>query len=307
MALDSKGLHRRAAFFRCIRDFFLAQGFLEVDTPVRQPVIIPESNIEPFFSEDWFLQSSPELFMKRLLAVEDSNIFQICRCFRKGEKGRRHLEEFVMLEWYRQDADYEHLMADCRALFIVLQENLQTIFRHDDRGVESGFWHLPLAGPWGRLSVQEAFAKYSPLGVDAAIEADRFDELLVECVEPNLGMYLPDFLIDYPASMASLAKKKEEDTCVAERFELYFHGVELANGFSELTDVAEQRVRFAEEIEKIKTGSCRVPEMPERFLTDLAGVTKAAGIAMGLDRLFMMLGGYQTISDAVTFSPDDFL
>jgi len=307
LVLARKGLHQRAAYFRCVRAFFVAQGFLEVDTPIRQPVIIPESNIEPFGSEGWFLQSSPELFMKRLLAAQDCDIFQICHCFRRGEKGRRHLEEFMMLEWYRRDTDYEQLMVDCRDLFLCLQSELRPIFANVGGQDENGFWELPLDLAWERLSVHEAFSRYSPLGLDAAIEGDTFEELLVEFVEPNLGRFLPTFLVDYPVSMASLARKKESEPLLAERFELYFHGVELANGFSELTDVSEQRMRFVEELARIKKHSSRVTEMPERFLADLSLLPSAAGIALGLDRLFMMLGGYQEINEAVTFSPEDFL
>ena len=116
--LDQKRLHLRAAFFQAIRSFFQNQGFLEVDTPIRQPLVIPEQNIVHVPSKTHFLQSSPELYMKRLLASGCDKIFQICRCFRYGERGRLHLEEFVMLEWYRQDADYDDLMSDCEKLFL---------------------------------------------------------------------------------------------------------------------------------------------------------------------------------------------
>ncbi len=297
----------RAAFFRCIRSFFYHHEFLEVDTPLRQPVYIPESNIIPVASEQEYLQSSPELCMKRLLAAGHDKIFQICPCFRKEEKGRLHLEEFQMLEWYRLGADYHQLMADCETLLRRILIKLQE-FRVSAGMAEKKF----LAGVdidqgWQQLTVADAFAGYSPMHLGQALQEGKFDELLVAYIEPCLGAVSPTFLYDYPVELGSLARKKADNPAVVERFELYINGVEIANGFSELTDAAEQRARFEGEIDLLKTVRGKEVLLPERFLAELEQLDTAAGIALGLDRLFMQVMNYPRITEAVTFSPDDFL
>jgi lysyl-tRNA synthetase class 2 len=305
--LDIAGLHMRAAFFRLIRLFFYQRGFLEVDTPLRQPVYIPESNIVPLASETEYLQTSPELCMKRLLAAGNSKIFQICPCFRKEEKGRFHLEEFQMLEWYRTGVDYHQLMVDCEALLQFLMENLaeqQVSKSSPDRQFFSG---VNFDGRWERLTVTDAFSRYSPVKLEQALEYGRFDEILVECIEPHLGTTRPVFLYDYPIQLGALARKNADNPAVAERFELYIKGVEIANGFSELTDTDEQRARFAHEIAFIKESTGRDVTMPEQFLIDLERLDTAAGIAMGVDRLFMLAMNSQRITETITFSPEDFL
>lgn len=299
--LSLERLHLRAAFFRAIRSFFHQQGFLEVDTPIRQPVYIPESNIEPFASETHYLQTSPELCMKRLLAHGCERIFQISHCFRKGESGRLHLEEFQMLEWYRTGCDYVQLMTDCEQLVRYIVEAMAT--SNGDHDFLSG---IDLSVNWQRLTVADAFLQYCPCSLDYALAADRFEELLVEYVEPQLGHQSPVFLYDYPVQLASLAKISQGDPNIAERFELYIRGIELANGFSELTDEVEQRSRFIQEIAAIRSRRGSDVQMPERFLEDLAKLGQATGIAMGVDRLFMLLLGSTSISSAVSFNPEDF-
>lgn len=287
-------LHQRAAFFQAIRRFFQGQGFLEVDTPVRQPLVIPEQNIVPIPSAGHFLQSSPELYMKRLLAGGCEKIFQICHCFRSGERGRLHLEEFVMLEWYRLDCGYTKLMGDCECLFEFLESRVTP-------------WHFPvsLCTPWQRITVEDAFHKYCSMTPAQALDQGIFDLLLVEKVEANLGDKTPTFLYDYPLELASLARSKVENPGIAERFELYVAGVELANGFSELTDPVAQRARFMEEYAGMENFPEGEKKMPELFLKDLGKIESAAGIAMGLDRLFMLISGQGSVDDAVTFAPDD--
>ncbi|MBM9605125.1 EF-P lysine aminoacylase EpmA [Desulfopila inferna] len=305
--LSVKELHLRAALIGAIRSFFSQRGFLEVDTPIRQPVLIPESHIEPLSTENWFLQTSPELCMKRLLSSGCSSIFQICRCFRKEERGRRHLEEFTMLEWYRSGADYYELMADCQQLLhhclAEIGEQLgnllplaQSLFSTD---------HSSPSHPWQKITVNEAFDRWSDNSLREVLAKDTFEEVLVEKIEPNLGIDGPVFLYEYPACMASLAQKKKGNAEVAERFELYAAGIELANGYSELTDSSEQRLRFAAEIEAINKKSGRRTIMPEKFLADLNNLETCAGIAFGVDRLFMLLLGKDEIDDAVSFSPRD--
>ena len=300
--LDLGGLERRAEFFSLIRQFFTQRGFLEVDTPLRQPLYIPESTIEPIPADGQYLQSSPEICMKRVLAAGATRIFQICRCFRKGERGRYHLEEFQMLEWYHRGEDYRQLMVDCEELIGFLAERLTVSGLAGGGGVFAG---VALHPPWPRLTVAEAFAEYSPVSLQRALAEELFDEVLVEHVEPRLGRGAPLFLYDYPLQLASLAREQAGKPGVAERFELYINGIELVNGFSELTDALEQRRRLTAEIATISSRGARQAAMPERFLADLARLDSAAGAALGVDRLFMLAMGYSTLSEAVSFSPAD--
>ncbi len=322
--LDFQGLRFRAAFFHSLRSFFVRQQFLEVDTPIRQPLLLPELNIEPLASDGWFLQASPELCMKRMLAAGCSRIFQLCNCFRKGERGRLHLEEFTMLEWYRTDASYEDLMVDCEALLGSLLDDLEVIapcavFNEHLRVGDGQGWPnaagardggsgriISLQPPWDRLSVHEAFTRYSPVTIEQAMAADTFDAILVEYVEPNLGKDRPLFLYDYPVELGSLARSRAGNPQLAERFELYINGIELANGFSELTDSQEQRQRFERELERMDEERRQRSRMPERFLDDLAHLDRAAGIALGVDRLLMLLMGKQSVGEVVSFAPADF-
>jgi lysyl-tRNA synthetase class 2 len=302
--LDLQGLQLRAALLRLVRTFFHQQGFLEVDTPVRQPVLLPESNIIPIHSGSWFLQTSPEHCMKRILARGSANIFQICPCFRANERGSRHLEEFTMLEWYRIDGDYAELMADCQVLLRYLKEALISLTEFRDTIAGSSIGTMPLETAWERITVAEACTRWGSIPLDAALESDRFDELIVE-IEPHLGLANPSFLCDYPAVCASLARLKEDDPGLAERFELYVNGMELANGFSELTDAEEQRRRFTKELDRIEQRHGVRPPMPEKFLEDLKCLDRAAGIAFGLDRLLMLLMSADSINEVVSFSVDD--
>ncbi len=300
--LDRTGLHQRNTLFRLLRTFFYDRGFLEVDTPVRQPVLIPENTITPVGSDGWFLQTSPELCMKRLLAAGSGNIFQICPCFRKEESGRLHLEEFTLLEWYRLDADYHDLMADCQELLSFLQAH----FPGSSSVPMDVLKKIDFSPDWQRLSVTEAFERFSPISLSEALSKGCFDEVLVESVEPMLGFGRPTFLCDYPLELGTLAKRSEDNPESVERFELYIEGIEFANGFSELTDVTEQRKRFEHEMELIRKYGGRAVNMPERFLADLENLGRAAGIALGVDRLFMLLSGKEQISETVSFHPGDF-
>lgn len=297
-------MHQRASLMASLRSFFAGRGFLEVDTPIRQPVLIPERYIEPLRSEGAYLQTSPELCMKRLLASGCAKIFQICPCFRKNEQGRRHLEEFTMLEWYHSGESYLKLMADCEELLRFVQQ--QFILQSDLHGYTRSFFAgFDFESAWERLTVESAFQKYSPCSVKEALADNSFDEILVEYVEPELGKKTPTFLLNYPLELGSLAKAKATEPDTVERFELYLGGIELANGFSELTDAAEQRLRFEEEIVDIKRTWGQDITMPDVFLRDIENIKVAAGIALGVDRLFMLALGAEDIADVVSFSPAD--
>ncbi|HCC53454.1 MAG TPA: EF-P lysine aminoacylase GenX [Desulfobulbaceae bacterium] len=293
------GLLLRAVLIQALRGFFIDRGYLEVETPIRIPAPAPEAHIEPLASEDWFLQTSPELCMKRLLAAGIPKIFQLSKCFRKGERGHRHLPEFTMLEWYAAGNDYRDLMADCEALLRHLAVALGRA------GVLEWQGHkIDLGQKWERLTVAEAFRRYAPCTVEEALARDQFDQLLVEYIEPHLGIATPTFLCDYPAALGALARLSPNDPTVAERFELYVAGLELANGFSELVDSVEQRTRFLQEQKAIRLQG-RVPgPLPEVFLDALEGMPPAAGIALGVDRLVMLFTGADSIDRVVAFTPD---
>lgn len=282
-----------------IRRFFLDRDFLEIETPIRIPAPAPESHIEPIASGDWCLQTSPELCMKRLLAAGFPRIFQICKCFRAGERGAHHLPEFTMIEWYRSGADYLTLMNDCEILIAGIAGELglgDAVCRQGRK--------ICLTPPWERITVRDAFARYAGLGLEEALASHRFDEIMVCEIEPHLGMERPVFLYEYPATLGALARVKAENQEVAERFELYIAGLELANAFSELTDPVEQRRRFEEASRDLRLKKCPTYPLPERFLASLSRLPPSAGIALGMDRLAMLLADQATIDAVVAFTPE---
>lgn len=293
-------LVKRSRILRAVRDFFEQDGFLEVETPVRIPAPVPEAHIHPVRSGSWFLQSSPEICMKRLLARGHDRIFQICRCFRHGERGDHHLPEMTLLEWYAKGENYQDLMARCERLirFAVTQTG------NEDR-LAYGSAIIDLAPPWQRITVARAFDRFTPVSMEKALETGQFDDHMAFDIEPNLGCRKPAFLVDYPASMAALSRLKPDNPDVAERFEFYIAGIELANGFTELTDPDEQRRRFESELALIKRSGNPAPPVPEPFLKDLANLSGAAGIALGIDRLVMLLCNAPTIASVVTFTPEE--
>jgi len=289
-------LKERAAILQTARSFFIEQGYLEVETPARLPALAPEAYIEPEQSGAWFLQTSPELCMKRLLAAGLPKIFQICKCFRKNERGRYHLPEMTMLEWYAADHNYLDLMTDCEALL----KKIRPRGRLERYGKV-----IDLTTPWQRLSLEQAFEYYAPVSVDEAIAANNFDEVLVTMVEPHLGQDKPVFLYDYPKSLASLARLHPHNHKLAQRFELYIAGIELANGFTELNDPQEQRQRFLNEQNLIAAQGRQPLPMPEPFLGALGHMPPAAGIALGFDRLVMLCTDTETIDQVVSFTPEE--
>lgn len=293
------GLQMRAVLIQALRAFFIDRGYLEVETPIRIPALAPEANIEPLSSGEWFLQTSPELCMKRLLAAGATKLFQICKCFRKGERGNRHLPEFTMLEWYEVKSDYQRLMVDCEALLRHL-----AVVMGKGRVLKWGGNTINLAQDWERLTVADAFHRFAPCTVEEALCQDKFDEILVSYVESHLGVETPTFLYDYPVALGALARVTLTTPPMAERFELYVAGMELANGFSELTDPAEQRARFLAEQTAIRLQG-RIPgPLPEPFLAELGVMPPAAGIALGVDRLVMLFAGAEFIDQAVAFTPE---
>ncbi len=301
--LSTPGLKRRSDFIQAVRAFFLDNGYVEVDTPIRLPVLLPESEIIPFSCGNEFLHTSPELCMKRLLSRGAPRIFQICHCFRQHEMGQYHQTEFSLLEWYHAGWNYLDLMQECEQFVRYLAAghasfpalSTKDTLQRDARTVS-------LAAPWQRMSVDDAFNAYAGMSALEALENDCFEEVLVAEVEPNLGWQAPVFLYDYPVELGSLARAKADAPHLAERFELYICGIELANGFSELVDPEEQRVRFTAELVKMPGHSAT---MPEKFLQDLEQMGETAGIALGIDRLLMLFMGAPCIADVLPFARDD--
>jgi lysyl-tRNA synthetase class 2 len=289
----------RAQVLQATRRFFMNNDYIEIETPIRIPAPAPEAHIDAVASGDWFLQTSPELCMKRLLAAGFPRIFQICKCFRHGERGRLHLPEMTMLEWYRIDSNYEDIMDECEALIAAVARKIgsEDILTYQGKEIE-------LTRPWPRISVSDAFKKFGPIPVEKALEQDRFDDIMVTEIEPNLGHIQPVFLYDYPASRGALARLKPEDSRYAERFELYIGGLEICNAFSELADPVEQRERFEREQNHRRESGKTVYAMPDKFLRALEDLPEAGGNALGMDRLVMLFADAKQIDEVVAFTPD---
>ncbi|OQY58811.1 MAG: EF-P lysine aminoacylase GenX [Desulfobacteraceae bacterium 4572_88] len=295
-----KNLRLRAGIIQAIRGFFIERDYLEVETPYRIPAPAPEAHIDALCSGDWFLHTSPELCMKRLLAAGYPRIFQICKCFRGEERGRKHLGEFTMLEWYRTEADYSDIMEECEELicFAAGQTGFKNTLTYQGEKID-------LTRPWQRMSVREAFENFSPMTLNTALCQDRSDEIIACEIEPNLGRGKPLFLYDYPAPLGALARLSHDDASVAERFELYISGLELCNAFSELNDPAEQRTRFEAELSYRRTSGKTVYSMPEKFLRSLEFMPEAGGNALGIDRLLMLFADTGKIDDVTAFTPEE--
>ncbi len=290
----------RARIIQTIRRFFITRGYLEVETPFLIPAPAPETHIDALPVGPGFLHTSPELCMKRLLCAGYAKIFQICHCFRQAERGSLHLPEFTLLEWYQAHKDYRDLMDECEELFAFINREL-------GRGEELIYQGqtISLQRPWERLTVSTAFKQYTDLDLATALAQDRFDELMVTRIEPHLGQNRPTFLKDYPASRAALARLNRDNPGTAERFELYLAGLELANAFSELNDVAEQAQRFKKEQKQRAALHKTVYPWPRKFIEALPDMPPAAGIALGVDRLVMLFADHPNIDAVVAFTPEE--
>lgn len=290
-------LELRARLTDAVRRFFRDRGFLEVDTPVLLPANAPEAHINAVPAGRGWLRTSPELHMKRLLAAGNDNIFQLGPCARDGEQGRWHHPEFTLLEWYRANAGYVEILADTKALLAFLARDL--------RGTTDFTWQgRPVSFAqelWEKVTVSQAFIQHAGWDPAVAFDPDRFDLDLVTRVEPALPADRPVLLIDYPTPLGALARCKPAHPALAERWELYLAGIELANAYSELTDPVEQRIRFeAANAARKKRGAEPYP-LDETFLAALARMPPAGGIALGLDRLLMILADVDSLDDVLPF------
>jgi elongation factor P--(R)-beta-lysine ligase len=304
LARLANNLKRRALVFDAIRAFFKERDFLEVDTPIRAPAIAPEPNIVPFESEGWFLAASPELHMKRLLAAGYPKLFQFSHCFRKGERGLWHNPEFIMLEWYRKGFGYLSIIQDMELMVQYTAEKLGMghVIKYRGRDID-------ITPPWPRVTVKDAYLKAA--GWDPTVDYDpaRFDVDFIAKVLPSFSPTRPTVLLDYPASAASLARLKPENSNaplanVAERAEVFIGGLELSNAYSELTNAAEQAARFKEARMEILQERGKAVPLPESFLEAVKRLPECGGIALGVDRLVMLFCDAPSIDDVMAFTTD---
>jgi lysyl-tRNA synthetase class 2 len=336
MPLDRREMARaRARLSAAVRAALGARGYEEVETPCLVPAPGMEPHIDAFLApfvpegggapRPLWLQNSPEYAMKRLLADGFERVFQLARVFRNGEVSATHNPEFTMLELYRAGTDYRGIMEDLEA---VVEASARAL-SGGARAVRDGRT-IDLAAPFERLTVAEAFRRHAGIdlaacggdagrlraaaraaGHDAGPDGEPFDDaffrVMLAAVEPRLGEARPTFLVDWPASMAALARLSARDPRWAERFELYAGGLELANGFSELTDAAEQRARLLEEQALRRRLSRPAYPLDERFLEAVGRLPPAGGVAVGFDRLLMLLTGAAAIDEVLLFPARGFL
>jgi lysyl-tRNA synthetase class 2 len=287
-----QNLIRRARLFAALRSSFGAAGFLEVETDLLIPAPAPEEFIESIPAAGRFLRCSPELAMKIMLGAGFERIYQIGRCFRAGEHGRKHREEFTMLEYYAAGMAYRELAAFTAGF---IRSAAQAIFGRPE--LSFGGETVRLDGEPEFITVEDAFLRFAGMPMAEASERDLFDELTVTRIEPELGRGRLTFLIDYPAERASLARLKPDAPQLAERWELYIGGIELANGYGELTDPAEQFARF-EAARRFRSEQRMLDYPPaEDFFAALrAGLPPSSGCALGLDRLAMVFADASDIA-----------
>ena len=309
-------LRARADLLAAIRDFFRTAAVLEVDTPACSTAAATDPAIESLATaytgpgaptgKTLYLHTSPEFAMKRLLASGIGPIYQICKVFRDGEAGRLHNPEFTLLEWYRPGYDHHRLMDEVEALIHFILPGLCAVKRVSyGRLFEDLLDFNPhLVGPeeLRRVAIGQGIQGASVLGLP---DRDAWLDLLMShCIEPKLDRGMC-FVYDYPASQASLARIRQGKPPVAERFELYLDGMELANGFHELGDHEEQRLRFQADLERRREKAQAIPPVDGRLLHALeAGLPDSSGVALGIDRLLMCITGAAHISEVLAFPFD---
>ena len=291
----------RSRLYQLVREELGQRGYLEVETPCLLPAPGLEPHITAFEAayrpempgpgpRTVYLQTSPEYAMKRLLAEGFGHVFQICKAFRNGEVAQTHNPEFTMLELYRSPGTVGDIAGRSRGVSFAAPGDCSAAPRRDSI----------FERPFERITVGNAYARHFPGRGPPADEAEFFREML-DTIEPGLGRAQPTFLTEYPAAHAALARLKPGDPTVSERFELYAGGVELANGFGELTDEPEQRRRFVAEQAQRRAAGKPVYALDERFLAAVGKMPPSSGVAVGLDRLLMLLLGIEKIEEVLLF------
>jgi len=302
----------RARLLQRIRAFFQAREVLEVDTPLLSRATVTDPHIESFVVQESqqgmprYLHTSPEFAMKRLLAAGSGSIYQVCKVFRQGEAGRQHNPEFSMLEWYRLGFDHHQLMDEVESLLRELLDGYRSLAAGQRLSYRVAFQQYagldPLSASVTELQVAVKQHGIEVIGLDEAHKDSWLDLLMTHVVEPALPQDGPVFIYDYPASQAALARIRQSEPPLAERFELYLGGMELANGFHELTDAQEQRQRFIVDLASRKVMGLSAVPVDERFLAALeAGLPPCAGVALGIDRLVMLAAGVKSITEVLAF------
>ena len=297
-------LQIRAQLYAQVRKFFQARDVVEVDTPILNQYAVTDHHIDSVLTDDSrFLHTSPEYAMKRLLAFHKCDMYQQCKVFRANEKGSYHHSEFTMLEWYRVSWSYKDLMQEVEELVVLLLGNYMRL--NDTK----------------RISYKEIFKNYASIDIVTARQADylqvfadhsielnsaltnqQYQELVLDqIIIPKMEKRRMTFIYDYPAEQAALAKLNDQG--LAERFELYLGGVELANGFQELTDAQQQKSRFEEDNRKRLLGGKKAMQIDVEFIAALeAGLPESAGVALGIDRLLMLMLDVKNINEVLNFS-----
>ena len=321
----------RIKIIKLIREFFWSLDFVETDTPIaiKNPGQEPYLNPVPVIfydpagkAENFYLHTSPELAMKKLLAAGYEKIFQIVKCFRNNESfGGNHNTEFTMIEWYRSPGKYQDIMDDTENLFKFVGQKLnQQMVKYNNRETN-------IFGKWDRLSMKEVWQKFINVNLDDYLEVnslkklagdrkykvddsdayeDLFFKIFLNEIEPHLGNETPVFVYDYPARMTSLSRLCEHDSRYAERFELYIGGLELANAYGELTDAEEQKNRLENDKElRAKLGKAIWPVDPDFISALRSGIASAGGIALGVDRMVLLFTGAKDLNEVIFQSVSD--
>ncbi len=307
-------LKLRAGLLNRARQFFQENNFLEVDTPVLSQSTTPDPNIESFSTQfnntQYFLHTSPEFPMKRLLAAGSGAIYQVCKVFRQGELGRNHNPEFTMIEWYQPGLDYHALMKQVDALVRTLLQDKITLQETVFYSYQQVFKKYLNIDPFNS-SIDELQAVIKQQAIqfnnEAQLSKDALLDLLISYViQPVLPKDSPVFIYDYPASQAALANiRDEQGEKIAERFELFINGIELANGYQELLDAKEQQLRFENENKtRLEAGQQTIPVDKNLIAALQAGMPEVSGVALGFDRLMMLATGAGSINEVISFSTD---
>ena len=304
--VSPQGLEARANLYKQVREFFASRNVLEVETPIIQSSAVTDPYIESIharnINSEFYLQTSPEYSMKRLLAFYKRDIYQLCKVFRVGESGRYHHFEFTMLEWYRVDWSYHELMQEVNKLIKFLSKDkiklAQTVFTsYQDIFIK----YCEIDPLQANQSDYIRACQLSDISPTVKLSDQEYQELLLDqTIAPQLPQDQLTFIYDFPIQQAALAKINENG--VAERFELYIGAIELANGFQELTDADEQLERFKADNRKRQLNNRNQIDIDKKFIAALqAGLPESAGVALGIDRLLMLLLGVGELKEVLAF------
>jgi lysyl-tRNA synthetase class 2 len=317
LARRRPALEARARILSAVRRWFEAEGFLEVDTPARVRAPGQEVHLDALPSGNRWLITSPEYAMKRLCGAGYERIVSIGKCWRAEERGPHHEPEFTMVEWYRADQPLERIAQDCETLLRVAAAACHGATAPQAARFERPFARVTVRDLMTRFAgialtgdetIDELAAKARGAGValgSARAWDDIFFQLWLDRVEPHLGVLGPVFVFDWPAPLGALARRRADDPRFVERFELYADGLELANAFGELTDAREQRARFQAETAARNTLGKQVYPIDEALLTALSAMPPTSGVALGFDRLVMLVLGAPSLREVVAFADDE--